>query len=524
MGGGGGHLELDSTGSYVYGGAGGSIIMDPGSPEYQRHIMSMANRVLARTPGTGLCIDRQDWVGVLNIERSDPRTWFETPMSPEGRAVMPMVFAWKETMALLSNLFHSRPNQPLLFNPGTYRLDMLEFTDGMFAEYGDSNHMTVICGLANVARPVVMWLHPGANGKPGPALLNSTATADPYFQQLLHFGLWPALPVKYNDHMVLPSPAYDGLYEEYGPLFGCLRGKKWVLEPHAIEIQGGLANLFFTSRGVAAVITFGNVAVDVVIRLPGLAGAGVGRVVLLGGKTLEAPCAPHSDSKGVGVRCPAVRLLRGCGVLLLLNESRTSRKPAIKTEDAASAGFDVAFGRPERVGSCNFTHYWFPAGSMELSGDDGSATIVQRIQQAPDGGHCPPKAHPDWPCSAVRMSNSRGASWHAAPARWPGPLLPESPLNSKRAAARNFSSIYALECVNASCAGKIAQWTTVDASGDPALKLRQYLPLSVRGVPSDLQLGVDVLPVMLRDGSILLALYVSRRNLAAGSPHQTLCF
>jgi len=207
---------------------------------------------------------------------------------------------------------------------------------------------------------------------------------------------------------------------------------------------------------------------------------------------------------------------------LLLNESRTSRKPAAKTEDAASAGFDVAFGRPERVGSCNFTHYWFPAGSMELSGDDGSATIVQRIQQAPDGGRCPPKDHPDWPCSAVRMSNSRGASWHAAPARWPGPLLPESPLNSKRAAARNFSSIYALECVNASCAGKIAQWTTADASGDPALKLLQYLPLSVRGVPSDLQLGVDVLPVMLRDGSILLALYVSRRKPAAG-PHLTLC-
>jgi hypothetical protein len=185
--------------------------------------------------------------------------------------------------------------------------------------------------------------------------------------------------------------------------------------------------------------------------------------------------------------------------------------------------YQVQFGNPQLVGQCNFTHFWFPAGVMELGGtttateeDGGSttATIVQRVRQAGDAEHCPPKDHPDWPCSAVRMSRARGSRWQVAPARWPGPLLPETPLNSKRAAnPSNFSSIYALECVNASCAGRLARWSATvppGTSGLPTLKAHQFSALNVQGVPPDLQLGVDALPVMLRCGSILLAMYVSR--------------
>jgi hypothetical protein len=64
----------DLRGQLLGGGAGGSIIMDPGSAQYQNHIMAMGKRLLERTPTTGLCVDRQDWVGVLNSARDDPRT------------------------------------------------------------------------------------------------------------------------------------------------------------------------------------------------------------------------------------------------------------------------------------------------------------------------------------------------------------------------------------------------------------------------------------------------------------------
>ena len=188
------------------------------------------------------------------------------------------------------------------------------------------------------------------------------------------------------------------------------------------------------------------------------------------------------------------------------------------TTAAAAGGYRVEFGRPKLEGSSNFTHFWFPVGTYELgeggrgSATSGNTTIVQRIRQAGDGKHCPPQDHPRWPCSALRVSKDRGISWQVAPSRWPGPLLPESASNSKRATKlSNFKSIYELECVNASCIGKLAQWsaaTAPGASGVPTLKLQKYLPLTVHGVPSDLKLGADVLPVMLRDGSILLAIYV----------------
>lgn len=206
------------------------------------------------------------------------------------------------------------------------------------------------------------------------------------------------------------------------------------------------------------------------------------------------------------------------------NFSAQSRDvPATSGAPVSAATYQAEFGQPQLVGSSNFTHYWFPAGTYELGGDDGGGLIVQRVQQAGDGKHCPPKDHPRWPCSAVRVSKDRGRSWQLAPSRWPGPLLPESPLNSKRAAnLSDFKSIYELECINASCTGKLAQWSAATppgaASGVPSLKLQKYLPLTVHGVPSDLQLGVDVHPVMLQDGSILLAIYVSP---PVRAPHPT---
>jgi hypothetical protein len=43
---------------------------------------------------------------------------------------------------------------------------------------------------------------------------------------------------------------------------------------------------------------------------------------------------------------------------------------------------------------------------MELGDGPGewSTIFVQGVQQSGDGSVCPPKNHPDWPCSAVRVS------------------------------------------------------------------------------------------------------------------------
>jgi sialidase-1 len=269
-------------------------------------------------------------------------------MNPAGRGVMPMIVSWKQTMGQLAQLFHSKPNQPILLNQQTFRLDMLENIDGAFDEYGDSNHKAVVIGLANLARPAIMWLHPGPDGRP-PEVLNSTAAADSYFQQLLHLGLWPALPVKYNDHLVLPSPLYDGLYESYGPLFSALSGKEWLLLPHAVESVGpdkALTNIFRTQpgNGVAVAVTFGyrtSSSTIVAVRVGGLDLAG--RVVLLGGRRLSTTCTPYSDAKGTGIKCQ-VPLERGCGMLLLRRKTPTGATPARRKTDDRSEVFRAGDG------------------------------------------------------------------------------------------------------------------------------------------------------------------------------------
>ena len=152
---------------------------------------------------------------------------------------------------------------------------------------------------------------------------------------------------------------------------------------------------------------------------------------------------------------------------------------------ALTSGYVVEFGAPRLVGSSNVTHYWFPSGGLiELGDDDGSdAVIVQRIKQSGDGGICPPKEHPSLPCSELRVSDDRGSTWLPGPPvaptpsrRYgpenlgPFPLLPETTLNHRRARnPRNFSSIHAFLCVNASCTGEIVQWgATISRSGGSA--------------------------------------------------------
>ena len=64
-------------------------------------------------------------------------------------------------------------------------------------------------------------------------------------------------------------------YLDYGPLLDAMRGKKWVLAPHCVEVSGGgaEANLFQVPGGYALPVCFGGKAdfADIVIRnLPDL--------------------------------------------------------------------------------------------------------------------------------------------------------------------------------------------------------------------------------------------------------------
>ena len=78
-------------------------------------------------------------------------------------------------------------------------------------------------------------------------------------------------PFPQNDHALLPSPRADELFLDYGPLFEAMRGKKWVLLPHAISVEGkGVkANLFRVPEGYIVPIIFGGSAPAVTVDSSG---------------------------------------------------------------------------------------------------------------------------------------------------------------------------------------------------------------------------------------------------------------
>ena len=64
-------------------------------------------------------------------------------------------------------------------------------------------------------------------------------------------------------------------YPAYGPLLDAMRGKKWVLVPHCVEVAGGAAkvNLFKVPGGYAMPACFGGkaeFAVVIIRSIPGL--------------------------------------------------------------------------------------------------------------------------------------------------------------------------------------------------------------------------------------------------------------
>ena len=78
-------------------------------------------------------------------------------------------------------------------------------------------------------------------------------------------------PFPQNDHALLPSPRADELFLDYGPMFEAMRGKKWVLLPHVVNVegQGVKANLFRVPEGYIVPIIFGGSAPAVIVTLRG---------------------------------------------------------------------------------------------------------------------------------------------------------------------------------------------------------------------------------------------------------------
>ncbi len=183
--------------------------------------------------------------------------------------------------------------------------------NGIYDEFADRGPALNCAALLGVRKPVIAWT---------PSVKTLQPDADAYFQRHLHLGVYPTVPYPENDHAILPDAWAERQYLDYGPLLEALRGKKWVLTPHCVEVQEGAAksNLFEVPGGYVVPVTFGGTKRVVRLTLRGLRrpeGLRSFHAEALhpGGGKVPLPIA-WQDQDRMEVDVP---LLRGCAIVRL---------------------------------------------------------------------------------------------------------------------------------------------------------------------------------------------------------------
>ena len=283
----------------------GGVAMDPGEKVYQQHLLEQAKRHIDRIPeSSGICIDRLDWTWRYNRLRDDGVTWLN------GKPARAIVVSWHSMMNRLGPLMHNA-GKVIYANPLCCRLDLLRHFDGIYDEVGDQPCSVNLSGLVAIDKPVMEWTSVAENVRKDP---------DGYFQRHLHMGAFLTVPLPGNDHTLLPDPEIEQHYLDYGPLLDALRGKRWLLLPHVVRVEGdkALANVFEVPGGYVVPVTFGGgeSTVEVVLQgLPRLPGQqGFRAEVLQPGEAVHAAVTVAEEEGTLRI---AVPLKRGCAMLLL---------------------------------------------------------------------------------------------------------------------------------------------------------------------------------------------------------------
>jgi hypothetical protein len=249
----------------------------------------------------GICIDRMDWLDNVNGKADDGVSWFG------GKPARSLCVSWNTLMAKLGPAMHDA-DKVIFVNPIYTRLDLLRQVDGIYTEFGNDGRSFNSCALMGVEKPVLMWSYNENLHQPDP---------DSFFQRHLLLGAYPTAPYPWNNHCITPEKTADQFFLDYGPLLDAMRGKRWVLAPHAVSVanDSAKANLFSVPGGYALPVTFGGKVefADVVVRNV----SGVGKLhaeVLHPG--VEAAASIESSFKD-SVLTLHVPLQRGCAMVLL---------------------------------------------------------------------------------------------------------------------------------------------------------------------------------------------------------------
>lgn len=125
-------------------------------------------------------------------------------------------------------------------------------------------------------------------------------------------------PVAGNDHCLEPADWAEKAFLDYGPLFDALRGRRWVLEPHVLNVRDGKAraNLFRVPDGYVIPLVMAAGSQPVTIDMPAAVFPGdpanMRVLVMHLGSTAGTPVPPRVESGRWSLDVPTVR---GCALV-----------------------------------------------------------------------------------------------------------------------------------------------------------------------------------------------------------------
>jgi hypothetical protein len=282
------------------------LIMDCGDPAYKDFLLDQAQKHIDLIPSSeGICIDRLDWLRMYNEEKDDGISWYI------DRPARSLITSWKELMKDMAPLMH-RNNKVIFVNNHDKRIDFLKNTDGIFDEFTYAGVPLNLTAILCINKPALGWT---ADNKP-----IKSEGADNFFQKYLYMGVYPMAPFPGNDHSIRPDEWTDKQYLDYGPLLSLMRGKKWVLEPHCLEVTKGSAkvNLFKVPGGYVIPVMLGNTQQEVQVTVRNVSGLeGAGYYAYYPGSDNPVSLTTEVKSGSLLLNVP---LVRGCAMVKI--ESR----------------------------------------------------------------------------------------------------------------------------------------------------------------------------------------------------------
>lgn len=218
---------------------GGAIATDVGDSAYAAFLLDQARLHVEKIPDAqGICMDRLDWLNEYNWRADDGMSWLD------GRPARSLLNSFKAFVPRLSAVMHGN-GKAMFCNPHMNRLEMMEYFDGVYNEFGHIGHNLNLSAFLCLFKPLLCWT---------PDKQTVMASPDAYFQHHLLMGAFPTAPFPGNDHTLGPDPEVERYYLDYGKMFTELRGREWILLPQVIDVDGGsaLANAF--ARGKRTVL------------------------------------------------------------------------------------------------------------------------------------------------------------------------------------------------------------------------------------------------------------------------------